>query len=220
MKKQNTRVMVASEYPEVRVLLKEMVEREGAVAVGQAPDAPKALTMARELRPDIAIIDCYLPYVESLETLPLSRTGGLDIAQTISEEMPDARVILLNNLDTMVSSDRQVATDDGVTYSIKDIKSNMPLVIQDLRRGAEQPKNIVFANVEEKPKEVIPQKSTSTSDKAIFFGALGIALGWFLVVSMISATAGLVTGLAGIATVALGVVGKLTGTFWHKQFRK
>ncbi|MBI2830565.1 MAG: hypothetical protein HYX81_05350, partial [Chloroflexi bacterium] len=49
---------------------------------------------------------------------------------------------------------------------------------------------------------------------------LGIALGWFLVISMISATAGLVTGLAGIATVALGFVGKLTNSFWRKHFRQ
>ncbi len=62
MKQQSIRVMRASEYPEMRTFLREIVEAEDrAVIVGQAENATRALTLAKNLRPDVAIIDSYLP---------------------------------------------------------------------------------------------------------------------------------------------------------------
>ncbi len=53
--------MLASAYPEVRYFLREVVEEEGrALIVGQAENATKALALARNLRPDVAITDCHL----------------------------------------------------------------------------------------------------------------------------------------------------------------
>ncbi len=219
MKKRNVRVVVASEYPEVRYLLKEMVEHEGGVTVGQAQDAPKALTMVRNVKPDIAIIDCYLPYVTSLHTLPLSRIGGLDIAQRINQEAPGTEVVLLNNLDTAIS-DRAVISRDGMTYSMRDIESNMPLLIRNLRQTETHPNNLVFANVEAEPEEILKPNATNPFDIVIFSGACGIAVGWFLIVCMISFTVGGIIALAGITTVVLGMAGKFTASIWSRLFRR
>lgn len=81
MQRRNMRVMVASEYPEVQYFLREVVEGEdGAVIVGQAENATKALTLAQNLRPDIAIIDSYLPHVVGLDAVDM-----MGYAQTLLE---------------------------------------------------------------------------------------------------------------------------------------
>ena len=221
MQRQNVRVIVASEYPEVQYFLREVVEEKGGVVtVGQAQDASEALTLARNLRPDIAIIDCYLPYVVGFDTIPLSRIGGLDIAQTISEDIPNIRVILLNNLDTGVLPDRSLSSHVGVSYSIVSRGANIPLALQDLRHKMVQPNTLVFANVEAKPRASLRRKDASLCDKAIFFGALGIAGGWLLTITMIFAPAGVPIALAGAVAVFLGLVGKLTASLWRRLLRK
>ena len=77
MQRQNVRVIVASEYPEVRHFLSEVVEEQGgAIIIGQAENATKALTLARSLGPDGANVDSNLPRAIGLDTVPLSRIDG------------------------------------------------------------------------------------------------------------------------------------------------
>ncbi len=221
MKRQNVRVIVASEYPEVQHLLRGVAEEEGrAVTVGQAQDASTALTLARNLRPDVAIIDSCLPHVVGLDTIPLSRIGGLDIAQTISEQIPNIRVILVNNLDARILPDRSLSSDVSAIYSIESRGANIPFVLQDLSHEVVQPNALVFARVEVKQRVALRQKVTSLSDKAILFGGLGIVGGWFLTITMIFAPAGVFLGLAGALTLFLGLAGKLTLSWWRRLRRK
>ena len=221
MKRQNVRVIVASEYPEVQHLLRGVVEKEsGTVTVGQAQDASTALTLARNLRPDVAVIDCYLPHVVGLDDIPLSRIGGLDIAQAISEQVPNIRVILVNNLDTRILPDRSLSSDVSAVYSIESRGAKIPFVLQDLRHGVVQPNALVFAKSAVEPGASLRQKVTSLSDKAIFFGGLGIVGGWFLTITMIFAPAGVFLALAGAVTLVLGLAGKLTPSWWRRLRRK
>src|SRR3972149_5049868 len=97
------RVVLASERPQVQNLLVDVVEEEpGAVVVGQAENAIKALVLVENLRPDVAIIDSNLPYSVGMDRLALSRMSGLDIAQAICQTTPGTCVVLINNLDTPV----------------------------------------------------------------------------------------------------------------------
>lgn len=222
MKRPNVSVVVASEHPAVRYFLKEMVEPEGGITVSQAQDVFKTLVMVRNLKPDVAIIDCYLPYAVNLHNLPLSRMGGLDLAQTITQEAPNTKVVLLNNLDSVMSTDRAVIAEDGRTYSMKSIENDMPLTIRNLQPAATRPNNLVFADVEAAPQEELGEEQARDNpfDVAIFFGALGIVLGWLLIVSMLSATIGAAIALAGIAIVLLGIAAKLTTPLWRRLFRR
>ena len=62
-------------------------------------------------------------------------------------------------------------------------------------------------------------KSTShRGDTVMFFGVLGVILGWFLIIGMISPTGGVAVAVAGIAAVFLGFVGKHAASLWHKLF--
>ncbi len=221
MKRQNVRVIVASEYPEVQHLLRGVAEEEGrAVTVGQAQDASTALTLARNLRPDVAIIDSCLPHVVGRDTIPLSRIGGLDIAQTISEQIPNIRVILVNNLDARILPDRSLSSDVSAIYSIESRGANIPFVLQGLSHEVVQPNALVFARVEVKQQAALRQKVTSLSDKAILFGGLGIVGGWFLTITTIFAPAGVFLSLAGAVTLFLGLAGKLTLSWWRRLRRK
>ena len=219
MTRENVRVVVASEHLEARSLLEKMVEREGGVTVGQASDASKTLALVRNLKPDVAIIDCYLPYVLSLHTQPLSRTGGLDAAQTINQAVPGTKVVLLSNLDT-VFPDYAFTRPDGMSYSLKALENDLPLVIRNMHPAAPANKTVLFASIEAKAQEVVKPARTNPCDVVILVGVSSIALGWFLIIGMISPTLGVIFGLAGIASVMLGYAAKYTQSWWRRVLQK
>lgn len=210
MQRQEVRVLLASEYPQARHVLREVVEEEkGNVIIGQAENATRALTLARKLRPDIAIIDCHLPYAVGLDGIPLSRIGGLDAAQTISEDIPNIRVILLSNLDVETLTEDGIGEGDGGFFSRKTSGSTTPFKLQELYCEAMPPSALVFANVEVKQRKFLRQKVADASNKAILFGGLGILGGLCLMLTVIWAGAGVFVSIAGAATMFLGLVGKV-----------
>jgi response regulator NasT len=69
------RVMVVEDEALIRLDLAEMLTEEGYVVAGEAGDGEAAITMARELRPDLVIMDVKMPKVD-----------GIVAAATIVEE--------------------------------------------------------------------------------------------------------------------------------------
>lgn len=217
MQEQNARVMLASEYSEVRHFLREVVEEQGGVViVGEAENVTRALTLARNLRPDIAVIDCCLPHAVGLDSIPLSRIGGLDIAQTISEEIPNTRVILVTNLDIKIAPEDVWGSDRTVCFYREKIGANIPFTLQELCLEVVQSSVLVFTNIEVKPPVALRQKVANISDKAILFGGLGILGGWFLIITMMFAQVGAFLALAGVVTLLFALAAKLTARLRHK----
>ena len=60
------RVLVAEDEALIRLDLKEMLEEEGYQVVGEAADGAQAVTLARELRPDLVILDVKMPVLDGL----------------------------------------------------------------------------------------------------------------------------------------------------------
>jgi DNA-binding NarL/FixJ family response regulator len=58
--------------------------RENILVVGQAADGAQAVALARELMPDLVLMDVRMPGV-----------NGLDATRQIKTEMPDVRVVIL-----------------------------------------------------------------------------------------------------------------------------
>lgn len=221
MSKQVARVIVASEYPKMRYRLKELVEDEpGAVVIGQAENASRALALARKLRPDFAIIDSYLPHVIGLDAVPLSRVGGLDTAQIISEEIPHVRVILLTNMEGGIPLGSSLGQDLALSFTRKELEASVPLKLRELYCDTVKPCPLVFANVEPIPLASAQEKSASLSGTAIFLGSLGILVGLGLIATMFLATAGAFIALAGGLTMFLGIAGKLMSSFRSRPHRK
>ncbi len=217
MMQQSIRVLLASEYPETRSFLKRIVEAEDkAVIVGEAENGTKALTLARNLRPDVAIIDSYLPHVVGLDGIPLSRVGGLDAAQSINEEIPNIRVVLLNSLANTVISDSQWRPDVDTFLCQEGKEACIPFTIGELHQRAEFPGTLVFANVEADTKTANPT-ITGLSDKGVFFGALSMFLGWCLIITMFLANIGVYLAIAGAVTLTAGLTGKLILKTWRQR---
>lgn len=201
------RVVLASEYPQARDFLREVVEEEsGAVIVGQSENASAALALSRNLRPDIAIIDCYLPHAVGLDGVPLSRMGGLDTAQTISEEIPNIRVILLNNLNTGILPDHGLSSDVAAGFSTEVMGADTPFTLLDLCHDVVQPNALVFADVEVKPRASVGWKITNLSTADVVFNGLGILciFGLIWVLAVITETR-ILLAFPGAAVLGLGI---------------
>ena len=65
---------------------------------------------------------------------------------------------------------------------------------------------------------MIARATAHRCDTTMFIGVLGIILGWFLIISMISANTGVAFSAAGILAVALGYLVKHANRLWHKVF--
>jgi len=79
----NRRVVIAEDEALIRMDLAEMLVEEGYDVVGQAGDGERAVELARELRPDLVVLDVKMP-----------RLDGISAAQRIAEERIAPVVIL------------------------------------------------------------------------------------------------------------------------------
>src|ERR1051325_2826128 len=62
-----TRVVIAEDEAIIRLDLKETLEEEGYEVVGETGRGDKALSLVRELRPDLAVLDIKMPGLTGLE---------------------------------------------------------------------------------------------------------------------------------------------------------
>lgn len=78
------RILLADDHVIVRQGLKALLEREGFDVVGEASDGHEAGRLARELSPDVAILDLAMPSLNGIET-----------GRAISRACPPVRTIAL-----------------------------------------------------------------------------------------------------------------------------
>ncbi len=61
------RVVIAEDEAIIRLDLREILEEEGYLVVGEAGRGDRALELVRELKPDLAILDVKMPGMDGLE---------------------------------------------------------------------------------------------------------------------------------------------------------
>jgi response regulator NasT len=121
-----TRVVIAEDEAIIRLDLKELLEEEGYVVVGETGRGDEAIDLVRELEPDLVILDIKMP-----------GTDGLSAARHISGERLAAVVILT------AFSQRDLinqATEAGAyAYLVKPFQKSdlIPAIEVALRRHAE-----------------------------------------------------------------------------------
>ncbi|HEX9427004.1 MAG TPA: response regulator transcription factor, partial [Candidatus Polarisedimenticolia bacterium] len=79
-----SQILIADDHLIVRQGVRALLEREGMRVVGEARDGHTAVRMARELRPDIAVLDLGMPSL-----------NGIDAAREIMHDLPGTKTILL-----------------------------------------------------------------------------------------------------------------------------
>jgi len=84
------RILIADDHPIVREGLATVLEQEEDLkVVSQAENGLEAVAQARELHPDIILMDLQMPEMDGVEAI-----------QKIKEEAPDIGIIILTTYDT------------------------------------------------------------------------------------------------------------------------
>ena len=119
------RIILADDHLIVRQGLKNLLEEEGYSVVGEAGDGREAVRLAKDLQPDIAVLDLGMPML-----------NGLGAAREIPQVSPQTRPILL----TMHTEDPYVieALRAGVKGYLLKTQAAQDLVqaIREVSRGA------------------------------------------------------------------------------------
>jgi response regulator NasT len=68
-----SRLLIADDDVHVRANLREMLEDLGYLVVGEAGDGEQAISMARQLRPDVVLTDIKMPYKDGIEVARVLR---------------------------------------------------------------------------------------------------------------------------------------------------
>ena len=84
MKSDKIRVVIADDEAHIRYILKNVVQKEGMIVVGEAADGQAALDLYRRLKPDLLLLDINMPV-----------RNGDEVLLDVLKEFPAAKVIML-----------------------------------------------------------------------------------------------------------------------------
>lgn len=128
------RVLVAEDEALIRLDLAEMLGEAGYDVVGQAADGEQAVTMARELTPDLVIMDVKMPGMD-----------GISAAEVLGKEGV-APVVMLTAFSDRALVER--ARDAGVmAYVVKPFTANDVLPAIDIARSRWQERQALESEV-------------------------------------------------------------------------
>lgn len=170
------RVVLADDHAIVRHGLSRAIQQEDDMAVvGQAEDGHTAVELARELAPDVVIMDITMPDL-----------NGIEATREIRREAPHVRVIALSmhsakryvtemfkagaagylfkdcDFDELARAIRAVA--DGNTYVSPSISN---VVLEDLVRGGEETASTAFSALTQREREVLQLLAEGKTTKQI-----------------------------------------------------
>jgi two-component system, response regulator PdtaR len=122
-----TRLLIADDEPLIRMNLREGLQEQGYLIVGETGDGQSAVNLTRQLRPDLVLLDVKMPHMD-----------GIAAAKVIAEEGL-APVLLLTAYSSRELVDEARAA--GVLgYLVKPVRDTdlMPLIEVTLARWNEQ----------------------------------------------------------------------------------
>ena len=101
------RVVLVDDVADIRRLLRTALRVHGGFeVVGEAGDGAEAVNLARELRPDVVVLDLGLPDI-----------AGQEVLVQIRAEVPDTKVVIFSGLDTV---DRAWLVEHAAGFVLKD----------------------------------------------------------------------------------------------------
>jgi DNA-binding NarL/FixJ family response regulator len=82
-------VLLADDHTRLREALRDLLEETGFEVVGESGDGADAVAMARQLEPDIVVIDLRMPVL-----------NGLDATRLIKDARPATQVVVLSAFES------------------------------------------------------------------------------------------------------------------------
>jgi DNA-binding NarL/FixJ family response regulator len=83
------RLLVADDHPMLRAALVDLLVQAGFEVVGEAADGADAVALAKQLEPDLVLMDLRMPVL-----------GGLEAARLIKDACPAIQVVLLSAFES------------------------------------------------------------------------------------------------------------------------
>lgn len=110
---ENMRILVVDDHDLFRDGIVSLLNVRGYQVVGEARDGLEAMVRARELKPDLILMDIRMPNM-----------GGLEATRLIKTEMPEIKVVILTMSDE--EEDLFSAIKSGAQgYLLKNLKSDV-----------------------------------------------------------------------------------------------
>jgi DNA-binding NarL/FixJ family response regulator len=119
------RIVLVDDHPVLRKGLARLIDsKEGFVVCGEASTATEAMTLIRELKPHLAIVDIGLP-----------GASGIELTKSIRAEFPDMPVLILSMHEDALYATRSLRA--GATgYIVKqDAIDNIATALQETLDG-------------------------------------------------------------------------------------
>jgi DNA-binding NarL/FixJ family response regulator len=138
------RVLVADDHPVVRAGLGAVIaEQTGMALVAQAENGERAVTLFREYRPDVVLMDLRMPVMD-----------GVGAIRAITAEFPAARILALTTYEG--DADIRRALEAGARgYLLKDmLLTEVITAVHAVRRGERVIPTTVAARLAEFPERI------------------------------------------------------------------
>jgi DNA-binding NarL/FixJ family response regulator len=123
-----TRVIVADDDVLLREGLASLLDRSGFEVVGQAGDAEELMTLVRELRPELVLVDIRMPPTQTVE--------GLDAARAIREELPQIGILVLSAHVEVEHAMELLGSGERVGYLLKSRVTDVDAFVETIERIA------------------------------------------------------------------------------------
>lgn len=107
------RVLIADDHPAVRAGLRALLKRDPELdIVGEAANGTEAVAKARQLQPDVVLMDLLLPEI-----------GGIAATAIIRSELPETEVLILTVVLEQASVSRAIRAG-AIGYLLKDVSAS------------------------------------------------------------------------------------------------
>jgi DNA-binding NarL/FixJ family response regulator len=93
------RTLIVDDHEPFRSIARSLLELDGFDVVAEAGDGVSGLALARQLEPDLVLLDVHL-----------GDMSGLDVAERLAEERPETAVVLVSNRELQDVSARLART--------------------------------------------------------------------------------------------------------------
>jgi DNA-binding NarL/FixJ family response regulator len=121
-------VLLADDDVLLRAGIASLLTASGYDVVGQVGDGSQVVELARELRPDLVLVDIRMP--------PDHRVEGLDAARQIREELPDIAILVLSAHVEVEHATSLLASGRGIGYLLKSRVADVDEFLETLGRIA------------------------------------------------------------------------------------
>jgi DNA-binding NarL/FixJ family response regulator len=119
-------VVIADDDVLLREGIASLLTQHGYNVVGQAGDATELVSLVREHRPDVAIVDIRMP--------PDHATEGLRAAQAIRDEMPEIAILVLSAYVEVKHATTLLASGQRSGYLLKSRVANIDEFLESIDR--------------------------------------------------------------------------------------